>query len=144
MRILLLLIVCSALCAFTFHDGDTITKISYRLAYIDAPELSQTCHARGVDIPIGQLSQQHLATISHNQIENCKIVDIDRYGRAVAYCPYNMQMVLDGMAICYDKYIDNRKILNDCHKAQSYAKEARLGLWSCDDFIEPATWRKRK
>lgn len=130
------------LCAFTIHDGDTITKISYRLAYIDAPELNQTCHIKGKEIPIGIIARDHLAA-SSNMISDCRITGIDRYGRLVADCPFNMLMVRDGMAICYDQYIKNEAILNNCHDAQDEARTERRGLWVCDDFVSPAVWRKR-
>jgi hypothetical protein len=86
------------LSAFKVHDGDTITRISYRLAYIDAPELKQTCTANGKVIRIGRESQLLLKRLGRKSIEQCRITAFDRYNRAIVDCGYNLDMVRHGMA----------------------------------------------
>ena len=81
MKYLLLTLVLLSLSGFTVHDGDTVTKISYRLAYIDAPELDQTWHTNNTEITIGKLSQAYLQAISLKRMNQCYIVSMDRYGR---------------------------------------------------------------
>lgn len=131
------------LCGFSVHDGDTITKISYRLAYIDAPELRQTCHVKGMPLPIGELSQQFLKRVSKNGLRQCHIIKFDRYNRAIVDCGYNLSIVKYGMAVCLDRYMDKEE-RELCWKEQEYAKTRKLGLWQCDDFIVPSEFRKMK
>lgn len=142
MRNITLPLILLSLCAFTVHDGDTFTKISYRMAYIDAPELDQICHRKGVEIPIGELSRRSLATHSDG-IVNCRANSVDKYGRIVADCGFNIDMVREGMAICYDQYISSQEVLAACHDAQRQAQAEERGIWQCDDFISPAQWRKK-
>lgn len=131
------------LCAFSAHDGDTLSRISFRMAYIDAPELDQTCHVDGKVIAIGGASQIALHKLSGRSIVGCRVVEMDKYNRAVADCGYNLQMVRQGMAVCYDKYMtpDEQK---KCHVEQDYAEDNDLGLWQCDDFVTPSVYRHSK
>lgn len=142
---LLILILCAVgliiiLCGFKAHDGDTLTRISYRMAYIDAPELDQTCHIDGKQVDIGWESQKLLKKLSKRELVGCRVVEMDKYHRAVVDCGYNLTMVREGMAVCYDKYMtpDEQK---KCHVEQDYAEENDFGLWQCEDFVTPSVYR---
>lgn len=130
------------LCAFSAHDGDTLTRISFRMAYIDAPELDQTCHIDGKEVPIGWRSQKLLKKLSKRELVGCRIIEMDKYHRAVVDCGYNLSMVREGMAVCYDKYMapDEQQ---KCHIEQDYAEDNDLGLWQCEDFVQPSVYRHK-
>lgn len=132
------------LCAFKVHDGDTITRISYRLAYIDAPEIDQTCNTNDTEIAIGEESQAYLEKKVGKNLSRCVHVATDRYGREVVDCGINLEMVRAGMALCYDKYIHNGFMKARCHHLQKRAKNEKAGLWQCKDFVTPGDYRKSK
>lgn len=143
-KLLTLLVISFSIMGFTIHDGDTITKISYRLAYIDAPELKQTCISEGKVINIGEESRNYLDILSKDKINQCIVKDTDRFGRFIMDCDFNLQMVQEGHAVCYDEYIKNGFILNLCHKYQEEAKANKLGMWRCDTHTSPSEFRKKK
>jgi endonuclease YncB( thermonuclease family) len=144
MKIFLLLLTPLFLCAFKIHDGDTITGVSYRLAYIDAPELKQTCTVGSKSIPIGYQSRDYLKTIFTSVSDDCSIEGKDRYGRMIVNCSYNMKMISAGMAVCYDKYIKNEAVKKNCHALQKIAQKEKVGVWGCEDFIFPEEYRKSR
>lgn len=113
------------------------------MAYIDAPELSQTCKKGGHEITIGRQATSYLQNLVSSRLQQCRILETDRYGRAVVDCDFNLLIVKSGYAVCYDKYIHDKKILDTCHAYQEYAKQQKVGIWECDDFVEPAVWRKK-
>ena len=143
-KLLTLLVISLSTMGFTIHDGDTITKISYRLAYIDAPELKQTCIANGNVLNIGEESRDYLNSISSGKLSNCLLKETDKYGRFIMDCDFNLQMVESGNAICYDEYIKNGFILNRCNHLQNEAKANKLGMWRCDTHTSPSEFRKKK
>lgn len=70
-------------------DGDTLRcgPLRVRLASIDAPELPGHCRAGRVCTPGDPfVSSEHLQTIIAGQPLACRRVDIDHYGRTVAFC----------------------------------------------------------
>ena len=70
-------------------DGDTFDYKGkrYRLAFIDAPELSQNI--------VGQLSKKHLESII--DVTNMKVISKDKYGRYIVILGnINYRMVLNG------------------------------------------------
>jgi endonuclease YncB( thermonuclease family) len=144
MKPTILLCLLFPLCAFKVYDGDTITGVKYRLAYIDAPELRQTCKVNGIEKPIGEQSRDYLESIFTQDTGDCLLVDTDRYGRIVIDCKVNFQMVKAGMAVCYDKYIKDLSIKSTCHKVEQYAIDNKLGVWACSDFTLPSEWRKNR
>lgn len=130
------------------HDGDTITvtfhnnggesMVRVRLAYIDAPELSQ---------PHGAESRRALASLCLHHYVTVEVVDVDKYGRAVGRVradgtDANYVQVATGLAWVYVKYAGSttgpRAAL---YTAESAARQARLGLWRDDGFTPPWEWR---
>ncbi len=123
-------------------DGDTLTlntpdksKVRVRLAKIDAPEKKQT---HGIE------SRQRLREIAYNASIQCRIQDIDKYGRAVAECfngnvNVNLAMVEGGFAWFYRDYGHGDK---DYDKAEARAKQGKLGLWANNDPVAPWEYRK--
>lgn len=124
-------------------DGDTVTVIdntkkSYkvRLEQIDAPERRQA---------YGNRAKQHLSALVYKKTVMMDWNSKDRYGRILGTLFYqgnniNYQMVADGYAWAYTKYLRDQIYAN----AQAVAKNKRLGLWNEDNPVPPWDWRKRK
>lgn len=124
-------------------DGDTLTllddqhrEVKVRLAEIDAPEKKQ---------PYGTRSQQSLGQICHEKRAEVRVVDMDRYGRAVgritcAGVDANAEQVRRGMAWVYPKYAKDMNL----YRLQNAADDAELGLWRDDDPVAPWAWRTMK
>jgi micrococcal nuclease len=115
-------------------DGDTITvqqqesKITVRLACIDAPETSQ----KG-----GTASTIYLKQLlsAGNSVE-LRTVTTDRYGRTVGEIyqngnSINLKMVEQGQAVVYDRYLDAcSQTKEDFLEAEQQAQLANRGFWS--------------
>lgn len=52
----------------------------------------------------------------------------------------NREMVREGHAWVYHKYMKDRTLLDD----EAYAKNNKLGLWSMPDAVPPWEWRRMK
>lgn len=125
-------------------DGDTVHVVTakqqlvkIRLAEIDAPELKQ---------PYGQKSKQALSDLCFGKDIVAVVVDMDRYGRKVAHLYYrdidiNAEMVRQGMAWAYPKYLRSDTMINMQRLAQAEGK----GLWALqeDQRVAPWVWRKK-
>ena len=116
---------------FTVHDGP-IEKV--RLADIDTPERDQ---------PWGSEATTALRKWSMSKPARIEVVDTDRYGRLVATLwvddeNINRRLVIEGHAWVYRKYLRDTSLL----KLEARAKSARTGLWSSNNVIEPADWRR--
>lgn len=129
-------------------DGDTATlldatdqSVRVRLAFIDAPELSQ---------PYGQASQQSLSQKIQNEEVFVKVWDKDRYGRIVGQIwlkkeDMGFTQMTNGYAWHYGRYAKKQQSKDDFaryKKAQKVAQEAKLGLWQQKHPIPP--WRFRQ
>jgi micrococcal nuclease len=116
-------------------DGDTIRviqqdrPITIRLACIDAPEISQVW---------GQAATERLQQLlpPGKQVQ-IRQVERDRYGRTVAEVfvenstSVNLQMVSEGVAVTYRKYLHNCATTKDRYlQAETIALQQHLGLWS--------------
>jgi micrococcal nuclease len=116
-------------------DGDTIRvmqrdrPITIRLACIDAPETSQ---------PWGKAATERLQQLlpPGKQVQ-VRQIERDRYGRTVAEvftgnsASVNLQMVSEGVAVTYRKYLHNCATTQDRYlQAEAIAKQQHLGLWS--------------
>lgn len=129
-------------------DGDTATMlidaptgkltVKIRLAQIDAPEKAQ---------PWGQKSKQALSDLIFNKVIRAQVETKDRYGRVVANLYdgnvwINEQMVATGNAWMYRQYSNNAQI----EKAESLAKQQRVGLWALPDAerVPPWDWRRKE
>lgn len=127
---------------FTAIDGDSLRKGNqdYRLHAIDAPEFAQMCQrADGRDYPCGREARQELARLIASGPLGCRILETDRYRRAVAQCRagtlnVNEAMVRSGWAVAY------RRHGQDYAAAEAEARKARRGLWQ-GRFQKPEDWR---
>lgn len=123
-------------------DGDTLTVLDaeyqqhkVRLAGIDAPEKA---------MPFGQVSKQKLAEICFEKSAEVKIVNIDRYERAVGdvVCDgvyANEEMVKGGYAWVYRHYDQGFEAF---YPLEQEAKDAKLGLWLDPEPTPPWQWRR--
>ena len=127
---------------FTAVDGDSLRKDGkdYRLHAIDAPELFQTCRkADGSSYDCGREARDALRRMIRNATVTCRVLDTDRYGRAVSDCSaggvnLNGAMVRAGWAIAYTRHGQ------DYVEAEQEARVARRGLWQ-GSFEPPEAWR---
>lgn len=128
-------------------DGDTVIvsrsgrKYRVRLAFVDAPESSQTSFD---DIPIGLKSTEFLKSLILNKKIKVEFLSTDLYGRKIGRIykgtlSINQIMVENGHALFYDKKTKEEYIL-----AEYRAKVKRLGVWRTDGFLLPSYYRKRK
>jgi endonuclease YncB( thermonuclease family) len=130
-------------------DGDTITvldrqKVQHRirLSGIDAPEKAQ---------PFGNRSKEHLSKWVYNRSVVVEWNKRDRYGRIVGQVLIDghdacLEQVRAGMAWWYRDYSkeqtpEDRELYE---KAESAAKERKLGLWRESNPMPPWEWRQKK
>lgn len=128
-------------------DGDTIRaiiangqEITVRLACIDAPETNQ---------PLGPEATEALRfMLPRDQAIALRISDIDRYGRTVAEIYrgeslINLTMVREGAAVIYSQYLNGCASNRDEYlKAESAAREEKLGFWKDNKGVMPWDWRR--
>ena len=128
--------------SFTAIDGDSLRKdgTDYRLHAIDAPELLQACRkADGSAYDCGRQARDELRRLIRYANVTCRVLDTDRYGRAVAECSadgvnLNDAMVRAGWAMAYTRHGQ------DHAAAQAEARAAKRGLWQ-GAFQTPEDWR---
>ncbi|WP_225902679.1 thermonuclease family protein [Pseudanabaena sp. PCC 6802] len=128
-------------------DGDTIRisdrnrVLTVRLACIDAPESSQ---------PWGKIATERLRQLlPQGQPVQIRPIERDRYGRTVAEVfignsnSVNLQMVAEGTAVVYRKYLNNCAASKDRYlHAEAIARQNHLGLWSQADPQMPWDFRQ--
>jgi len=130
-------------------DGDTLTVLDaqkkqhkIRLLGIDAPEKAQ---------PFGQKSKESLSGLAFQKQVQVRSSKQDRYGRTVGQVFVgNMDVCLEqvklGMAWHYKTYQREQspedRMLYD--RAESQAREQRVGLWQDPSPIEPSAFRRQK
>ena len=130
-------------------DGDTLTVLDaqkkthkIRLLGIDAPEKAQA---------FGQKSKESLSGLAFQKQVQVRSSKKDRYGRTVGQVFVgNMDVCLEqvklGMAWHYKTYQREQtpedRVLYD--RAESQAREQRLGLWQDPSPIEPSVFRRQK
>lgn len=121
-------------------DGDTLTilvdarQIKVRLAEIDTPERGQ---------PYGQRARKTLGNLVFGETVRVEFVDWERYGRMVGRVhldglDVNAEMVRQGYAWAYRKYLTDPRILELEHEARM----GRRGLWGGDSNVPPWEWRR--
>lgn len=129
-------------------DGDTLkvqdgqTKMTVRLACIDAPERAQA--------PWGQAASERLKQLLPiGQGVQLREVDRDRYGRAVAEVSVNgqsinLQMVQEGMAVIYPQYFHNCAATQAQYRqAEAIAKQQGVGVWNLSNPLPTMPWQFR-
>lgn len=116
-------------------DGDTFYSNGgkYRLAEIDAPELSQT---------FGVESKLHLKRLIENKRVHIYAINTDKYGRLIVRVYLNgvyisQKMVENGYASQYKRY-SNNSLLRHLERT---ARNERRGLWKYN-YIQPQKFRK--
>jgi len=126
-------------------DGDTLRvqlnnqPVTVRLSCIDAPENNQS----GGDVAAQRLAQ----LLPGSTAITLRIVETDRYGRTVAEVyqndvSINLQMVQEGQAVVYDKYLDGCAETRDRYlAAEAQAQERQLAFWRQTNPIMPWEWR---
>jgi endonuclease YncB( thermonuclease family) len=130
-------------------DGDSIRwnsmsgPVEYRLASIDAPELSQ---------PYGQRAKQYLQSIVAGKELTAYQTDVDQYGRRIAFFfatrpghsdvaeEINAKMIADGYAWHAVKHSSNGNL----NSLESNARAAQLGLWEHMNPVPPWKFRGRQ
>lgn len=128
--------------AYVAIDGDSLRKggEDFRLHGIDAPELHQDCQtAAGKSYPCGRQARDALSRLVSGQQLDCRIRDVDRYGRTVVDCSagdldINNEMVRLGWAIAYRRHGPGHVA------AEQAAHAARRGIWQ-GHFEMPEDWR---
>ena len=126
-------------------DGDTLELRGekLRLQGIDAPELAQTCEARGQPVQCGRLAAEHLDDLIGARPLSCAVAGRDRYGRGLARCETGGRdvaeaMTRDGWALSDRRYAKGRY-----DAAEAAARADRRGVWAMR-FEDPAKWRARR
>ena len=122
-------------------DGDTLVilvgteQVKIRLAQIDTPERGQPWSSR---------AKQALSALAFGKVEP---VTVDRYGRTIGELfvggvHINRQMVRDGDAWVYRKYVTDNSLLD----LENEARAGKRGLWGLpeSDRLPPWEWRRRK
>lgn len=124
------------------YDGDTVNVrcddglLKVRLWGIDAPEMGQK--------PWGAQSRDQLKALLHSGNVKVRVMDVDRYERAVARLYHGdrdlgLDLVRQGRAIVYERYNDS----SDYKTAQSQARRQKLGIWSRSGPQQnPEAWRR--
>ena len=127
-------------------DGDTVrvidmsgTKVTIRLACIDAPESRQN---------YGRQSTDRLKSLLSSGQLSIKPQTKDRYGRTVAELfidsdNINLRMVEEGSAWAYRRYLkacNSNAYIN----AEESAQQKGRGLWSAGKPIAPWDYRRGK
>ena len=124
-------------------DGDTVEILGLRIRMhgIDAPESAQTClDASGRSYGCGQVATNALASMTGRSKVECRVLDMDRYGRLIAVChrdgiDLNAWMVRDGHAMAYRRYS------TDYISHEDAARSDRIGIWQ-GRFVAPWDWRR--
>lgn len=125
-------------------DGDTITllveerPVKVRLAEIDTPERKQ---------PWGTRAKQALSNKVFGKNVEVRVVTTDRYGRTVGHVfigdrDINREMIREGHAWVYRRYLDDKTLLDD----ETHAQKNELGLWGLPEAerVPPWEWRQGK
>ncbi len=128
------------------HDGDSITlltsaniQIKIRIAFLDAPELSQ---------PFGYRAKQAMSDLVFGKDIVVYPHTVDRYGRTVAVVYVDgidagLELLRRGLCWVYVRYLSEAPddIQVSYRQAETVAREQRCGLWSDPAPVEPWLYR---
>ncbi len=128
-------------------DADTIAigEDRIRLKGIDAPEISQTCLCQGQEIPCGKQATTALKAFMKDKPLACEKEKRDIYGRFLGDCfieqndkqqSLSQWLLEEGYAMTYHQ--TSEVFL----EIQSQAISKKKGFWACEDFQDPALFRK--
>ncbi len=134
-------------------DGDTVyfnmngDEVKCRFAYVDTPESKKNekakkdaskCNGVTVDymVEAGKEAAQYTKEyFKKGSKHNVKIVDMDRYGRAVCEIDnFNIELVEAGYAVPFVQYIPILK-QREYKVAVQEAKKNRAGLWHSHNSV---------
>ena len=122
-------------------DGDTLILRGERIRLfgIDAPEHDQTCDRAGKSWECGQWSGEQLARLLRGRPVTCEGNARDRYGRLLAICHVdgqvvNAALVRSGAAFAYRRYSEAFVAEEDV------ARTEKRGLWAAR-VTRPETFR---
>ncbi|MGY4831837.1 thermonuclease family protein (plasmid) [Sphaerotilaceae bacterium SBD11-9] len=124
------------------HDGDTVylqlgaQSVRVRLAEIDAPEVGQA---------YGRRSEQALRDMVAKREVVASWSQLDRHQRPIVRLhvdgkDVNAEMVRQGMAWAYVRYLSDRRFI----AMETEARSAGRGLWADPHPVAPWDWRKQK
>lgn len=120
-------------------DGDTLVMgaIQMRLDGIDAPEPEQMCGGR----PCGREASAWLASEIRGRALVCLPRSHDRWGRLLGRCDagrgdIGARMVARGLAFASPRRAYDAE--------EDRARRARLGVWSAETYVRPASWRRAR
>jgi endonuclease YncB( thermonuclease family) len=130
-------------------DGDSITVLDsdkrqhkIRLQGIDAPEKAQA---------YGQKSKESLSKLVYKKTVQVHWSKKDRFGRTVGQVMIGdidvcLEQVRRGMAWHYKDYQDEQSIEDRAlyDRAETQARERRLGLWQDPAPMEPSVFRQQR
>ena len=128
----------------TITDGDTlvVSRTTFRLYGIDAPEYRQTCKdAREIDWGCGKTARTELARLAKSGEITCEPRAEDKYGRKVAKCgneavpDFAQAMAEAGLAIS-----PAERGSAPYEAEQDSARRAKRGIWQ-GTFDDPVNWR---
>lgn len=130
-------------------DGDTLrvargsSRVTIRLAQIDAPEVCHLDCAQRPSQPFGQASARQLRTLALGQQAMLQCHDTDRYGREVCRVTVAGQdlssvQVRTGLAWFSERFGTDQSL----RAASQQAQRERLGLWSDPRAVAPWDWRR--
>lgn len=135
-------------------DGDTVEMQRYhrgkqklRLAFIDAPELSQS--AKDLSFAYGIWSANKLREFVSRCVDlKVASAQVDSFGRLVGelYCGkinVNLWLLQTGVAQIYRfvKFDERRKHL-EYSNAQNFARANKLGIWEDAGILDPYLYRR--
>lgn len=133
----------AALClVVAIIDGDTIKvrcnegpQEKVRLTQIDAPERKQA---------FGNTAKQALSGLIYGKEIQLQREKTDRYGRTLGAVyldglHVNFELVRQGMAWCYRKYLTDPA----CLGIEAEAKREAVGLWSVPGAVQPWEFRRQ-
>ncbi|MGD9947971.1 MAG: thermonuclease family protein [Desulfobulbus sp.] len=124
--------------SFRVRHGHRIETI--RLYGIDCPEYRQDGWQKA--------KKMTKTLVGKNSVEIYP-VDIDRYGRTVAFVRVqgrliNAELVGNGWAWLYRRYCHAQPFCRQLDKLEQEARSYRRGIWEKNKPIPPWVWRRRK
>lgn len=121
----------------SIHDGDSFRagKQAFRLWGIDAPELNQRWGTAARESLRELLTGVETVTIErHGTSWKRIVIRAESGGKDVS-----LELLKMGLAWYLPEFAPKRE---DYREAEQEAREARRGLWSDENPVSPAEWRK--
>lgn len=132
-------------------DGDTISirQSRIRIGGIDACERDQVGTKGGRTWHCGRDARAYMRRLVAGRHLQCRVFDIDRYGRSVAQCfsqgrDVGLAMIEAGLAEAVSRWLPSQHPIDMAgYKfAETRARQRRLGIWSAE-IESPQEHRRR-